>query len=370
MLFHHYRPRQTWGDFTSRLSNHMASARKIAKEAGVSIGTVSRVLNNKAGVSDDTRRRVMEVAQGLNYALPKRLPLTMTAVTHIGMLVKPVSETSILANPFYADVYHGVEQACSDLDIHLAFNVMEIGDERLRRLPTLLNDERIGGLITLGALPPGVVDELTRTTDVPLVMVDNWAPDTPWDSVMMDNTGGMSQIVEHLIAQGHRQIVFVAGPEHPSIVERQHGYETTMLRHGLLPQIIETPDLGIPDGEAAAEVLIEDHSAATAVACANDMQAIGVIRRLTQQGLAVPDQVAVAGFDDIQMASFIQPTLTTVHVDRVAFGRLAVDLLLGRVTAPSRPAVRCTMSVMLVARESTKAYSPVYSANHAVAVAG
>ncbi|MFZ1771189.1 MAG: LacI family DNA-binding transcriptional regulator [Caldilinea sp.] len=331
----------------------MASARKIAKEAGVSIGTVSRVLNNKMGVSEDTRRRVMEVAQGLNYTLPKRLPLPMLAVTHIGLLAKPVSETSILANPFYADVYHGVEQACSDLDIHLAFNVMEIADERLRKLPTLLNDERIGGLITLGALPHSVVAALTRVIDAPCVMVDNWAPNTPWDSVMMDNTGGMSAVVAHLIAQGHQQIVFVAGPEHPSIVERQAGYEGAMHQHGLTPQIIETPDLGIPDGEAAAEMLIEVHSDATAVVCANDMQAIGVIRRFTQQGIAVPEQIAVTGFDDIQMASFIQPTLTTMHVDRVALGRLAVDLLLGRVNAPWRPAVRCTMSVSFVMREST-----------------
>ncbi|MFO7631468.1 MAG: LacI family DNA-binding transcriptional regulator [Caldilinea sp.] len=331
----------------------MASARKIAKEAGVSVGTVSRVLNHKAGVSEDTRRRVMEVAQGLNYALPKRLPLPMTAVTHIGLLVKPVSETSILANPFYADVYHGVEQACSDYGIHLAFNVLDISDDQLRKQPTLLGDERIGGLITIGALPQAIVDGLMRSSQTPLVMVDNWAAGTSYDSVMLDNVGGMSAVISHLIECGHRDILFVTGPEHPSIVERQGGYEETMHRHGLTPQFIETPDLNSKDGEAAAEVLIEDHSQVTAVACANDMQAIGVIRRLAQEGICVPAQIAVTGFDDIQMASFIQPTLTTVHVDRVAFGRLAVELLMGRASAPWRPAVRCTMSVSLAVRNSS-----------------
>lgn len=331
----------------------MASARKIAKEAGVSVGTVSRVLNNKSGVSEDTRRRVLEVAQELNYALPKRLPLPMGSITHIGLLVKPVSETSILANPFYADVYHGVEQACSEFGIHLAFNVLDVTDERLRKLPTLLGDERIGGLIAIGALPGAVIDELAGAVDVPLVMVDNWSADMPWDSVMMDNVGGMSSVVRHLIELGHKEIVFVAGPDHPSIVERQTGYEETLRRHGLTPQIIETPDLSIADGEVAADVLIEDHNQATAVACSNDMQAIGVIRRLAQEGIHVPSQMAVTGFDDIQMASFLQPSLTTMHVDRVALGRLAVELLMGRVNSPSRPAVRCNLGVSLVVRESS-----------------
>lgn len=331
----------------------MASARRIAKEAGVSVGTVSRVLNNKPGVSEDTRRRVMEVAQGLNYALPRRLPLPISALTHIGLLVKPVSETSILANPFYADVYHGVEQACSDYGIHLAFNVLDVAEERLRKEPTLLSDDRIGGLITIGALPDSVIDALEHSNDAPLVMVDNWVTGASYDSVMIDNVGGMSAAIKHLIECGHRKIVFVAGPDHPSIVERLSGYESTMRQHGLAMQVIETPDLDSRDGEAAAEVLIGDHSQATAVACSNDMQAIGVIRRLQQQGIRVPAEVAVTGFDDVQLASFVQPALTTVHVDRVMLGKLAVELLMGRVRAPLRPAVRCNLSVSLVVRDST-----------------
>jgi DNA-binding LacI/PurR family transcriptional regulator len=336
----------------------MVSARKIAKEAGVSIGTVSRVLNNKAGVSEDTRRRVMEIAQGLNYVLPRRLPLTMTATTHIGLLVKPVSESSILANPFYADVYHGVEQACSEYGIQLAFNVLEVTDDHLRKPPTLLSDERIGGLIVIGALPRAVVEAVARASATPIVLVDNWAPDTPWDCVMIDNLGGMAAVVEHLIEQGHRQIIFVSGPDHPSIVERRTAYEEVMRTHQLAAQIIETPDLSIRDGEVAADMLLEDHTEATAVVCSNDAQAIGVIRRLTQEGICIPRQMAVSGFDDVQMASFIQPTLTTAHVDRVAFGRLAFELLLGRIQAPHRPVVRCTMCAPLVVRESTLSSKP------------
>lgn len=331
----------------------MASARKIAKAAGVSIGTVSRVLNNKAGVSEDTRRRVLEVAHDLNYALPRRLPLAMTTVTHVGLLVKPFAETSILANPFYADVYHGVEQACSDYDIQLAFNVLDVANERLRKLPTLLGDERIGGLILIGALPHAVVEALGQASAAPRVLVDNWAPDLPGDSVMLDNVGGMSAVVEHLVAQGHRRILFVSGPEHPSIVERQRAYEDVLVRRHLQPQVIETPDLNIGDGEVAADMLLENHRDVTAVVCANDMLAIGVMRRLMQEGVQVPEEMAVSGFDDVQMASFIQPALTTVHVDRAAFGRLAMEMLLGRIRSPQRPPVRCTLGVQLVVRAST-----------------
>ena len=329
----------------------MASTRKIAQQAGVSIGTVSRVLNNKAGVSEETRRRVLEVAQELNYAPHKRMPLSLVNVTHLGLLVRPM-EPSLTSSPFYSDVYHGVEQVCRDLGISLTFSTLDSTDNRLRSLPALVRDERISGVVLVGALAPAIVEAVAAAVTVPMVLVDNWYPGCAWDAVMLDNAGGMLAATERLIALGHRSIVFVNGPDHPSIVERRAGYEAAMRRHDLPSRMVSAPYLGTEDGEAAADELVRRWPEASAILCSNDLQAIGVLKRLNELGQRVPDDFSLVGFDDISMASVTNPPLATVSVDRTAFGRLAVELLLGRVGTLSRPPVRCVMGVALKERPS------------------
>lgn len=329
----------------------MPSTRKIAEQAGVSVGTVSRVLNNKVGVSDDVRRRVLEVAQQMNYAPIKRSPLPMVSTTHIGLLVRPLGE-NLMASPFYADVYHGVEQICSELRINLYFSSVDSFEGRVRNLPTLMDDDRIGGLVLVGAMAPSVIEQVAGASQLPVVLIDNWYADCRWDSVMLDNSGGVAQATERLIRLGHTQIVFVSGPDHPSVVERRAGYAGVMQRHSLPVQIVYMPDLGIEEGVQAAARIADKLPQVTAVICSNDMQAFGLMRRLTQLGCHIPEEISVVGFDDVSMATLTYPPLATVNVDRIAFGRLAVELLLSRVQSPGRPPVRCTMSVKFVERAS------------------
>jgi LacI family transcriptional regulator len=332
----------------------MPSTRTIAEQAGVSVGTVSRVLNNKGGVSDDVRRRVLGVAQELNYAPTKRLPLPVVNVTHIGLLVRPLGE-NLMASPFYADVYHGVEQICSELRINLSFSSVDAVEGRVRNLPTLVGDERIGGLVLVGAMAPSIIQQLAAASQLPIMLVDNWHPSCQWDSVMLDNADGIRQASNRLFDLGHKQVVFVSGPDHPSVVERRLGYVDAMRLHSLSPHIVYVPELGIGEGDGAAEEIIKTLPETTAVICSNDMQAFGMMRRLAQLGYRIPEDISVVGFDDVSMASLTFPPLTTVHVDRVAFGRLAVELLMSRVQYPKRPPVRCTMAVSLVNRSSVAA---------------
>lgn len=329
----------------------MPSTRKIAEQAGVSVGTVSRVLNNKIGVSDDVRRRVLEVAQQMNYAPTKRHPLPLVSTTHIGLLVRPLGE-NLTASPFYADVYHGVEQVCSELRINLYFGSVDSVAGRVRNLPPLVGDERIGGLVLVGAMAPSVIEQVAAASQLPLVMIDNWYAGCRWDSIMLDNSGGVLEATERLISLGHRQIVFVSGPDHPSITERRAGYTGAMQRHGLPVHVVYVPELGIEEGVSAAGIIADTLPAATAIICSNDMQAFGMMRRLAQLGYHIPEDISVIGFDDVSMATLTYPPLTTIHVDRLAFGRLAVELLLSRVQSPNRPSVRCTMSVRFVERAS------------------
>ena len=139
----------------------MSNTRKVAELADVSIGTVSRVLNNKPGVSEPTRQRVLAVAQELGYAAPKRVPVGRSQITHLGLLIRP-TEPDPISNPFYSDIYHSVEQSCRDLQINLSFSALDMGGNRLRSLPALTNDERISGLILVGAIPEAVIESLLR----------------------------------------------------------------------------------------------------------------------------------------------------------------------------------------------------------------
>ena len=328
----------------------MPSTRKIAEQAGVSVGTVSRVLNNKDGVSDDVRRRVLEVAQELNYAPAKRLPLPVVNMTHIGLLVRPLGE-NLMASPFYADVYHGVEQICSERRINLSFSSVDAVEGRVRNLPTLVADERIGGLVLVGAMAPSVVERLADASQLPVVLIDNWFPNCRWDSVMLDNAGGVSPSHRASDRTGpYRGGVcqWTGSPQCRRTAHRLQRSDAAVT--GSPRKIIYVGELGIGEGDAAAEEIVRNLPGTTAVICSNDMQAFGVLRRLAQLGCQIPGDISVVGFDDVSMATLTFPPLTTVNVDRIAFGRLAVELLMSRVQSPGRPPVRCTMAVNMVER--------------------
>ena len=336
----------------------MSNTRKVAELADVSIGTVSRVLNNKPGVSEPTRQRVLAVAQELGYAAPKRVPVGRSQITHLGLLIRP-TEPDPISNPFYSDIYHSVEQSCRDLQINLSFSALDMVGGRLRSLPVLTNDERIGGLILVGAIPEAVIESLLHAlyarhgnNGFPLVLVDNLIPRSAWDAVVIDNATGTALSVEMLTKQGHRHITLIGGPDHPSIVERTNAYVQTMLQNGLQPVVVSADGLDPQDGEAAVGKILREQPTTTAIICSNDSQAVGALRRLNELGCAVPEEVSVVGFDDIAMAELTLPRLTTIRVDRVAMGRIAVELLLNRIRTPERAPIKSVVGVTLVERDS------------------
>ncbi len=326
-----------------------ASTRKVAQHAGVSIGTVSRVLNNKAGVSEATRQRVLAVMHELRYAPPKRSSLPV--VTHIGLLVRPFPQ-ALLFNAFYGDVYHGVEQMCRDHGITMSLSTLDLSGGTLASLPVLLADERIGGIILLGALGPEIVETVAASVHVPLVLVDNWYPRCPWDAIMIDNQAGMSLATEYLIGRGHRHISLVGGPPHPSIIERRAGYEQALRERHLKPFVAPQSDMEPDNGEAAVEDLLRARPETTAILCSNDSLAVGVLKRLRLLGRRVPEDISVVGFDDIALAQHTLPPLTTMRVDRRGLGRSAVELLLGRLNILDRAPTKLLVSVALVERAS------------------
>lgn len=327
------------------------TVRQIANRAGVSIGTVSRALNNKPGISEETRQLVFSVAQELGYTPPRNIPLPSLAVSHLGILFRPFPET-LLANPFYADVLFGVEQICNQYHINISLNTLDYTGNTLRTRPTLINDERIRGVVLLGAIPQTIINSIFDSTNIPFVLVDNDFKCCRWDSVMVDNRDGLRKATEHLINYGHQNIAFISGPDHPSIVERREAHEQVMREHNLKPYIITMPELGTAEGGMAVSQVLDEAPQTTAFLFSNDSQAVGGLKKLQAFGFRVPEDFSLVGFDNITLTQFSTPPITTIHVDRIALGQLATHLLLGRIIHPDRPAVHTTLGVYLVDRAS------------------
>jgi LacI family transcriptional regulator len=261
-------------------------------------------------------------------------------------------DDSLPANPFYSEVFHGIEQVCQEFRINLSFSSLDVINGRLRSLPALINDERVSGIVLIGAIPRRMIESVVASAQLPVVLVDNGFPECAWDTVMMDSTRGITLATELLVSRGHRHITLIGGPGHPSIVERRAGYEQVMQRHDLTPTVVVSDDLGIAEGEWAVVELLRQAPETTAIVCSNDSQAIGVSRKLRELGYMVPDDFSLVGFDDIQMARLASPPLTTVRVDRRALGEVAIQLLLGRIGTPERLPTKAVVGVELIERGS------------------
>lgn len=329
----------------------MANIRQVADKAGVSIGTVSRVMNNKPGVGTETRRLVLEAAQELHYNFPKR-SYASSNVAHLGFVNHPFAQ-DITSNPFYADVFHGVEQICRELHINLSYSTLGFTGSRLHALPPLFKENYVSGLFIVGGgIPREIIEALRNSTQVPFVLVDNYFPDCRWDAVVTDNFRGIKLAVEYLVDRGHRHIALIGGPDHPSIVERRDTYLEILKCQNLTPIVKTAPNLSPEDGQWGVEEILRTAPETTAIICSNDEQAVGALKKFTELGYSVPNDFSLVGFDDINMAQFTNPPITTVCVDRVTMGQVAAQLLLDRIKFPNRPVMKIILGVKLIERAS------------------
>lgn len=331
-----------------------ATLRDVAKLAGVSIGTASQALNNRPHVLPETRERVLCAAQTLGY-VPRHQSEAASQLDVIGMLTKHDIGPPAQFNVFFSHVQAGVESECRAHKISLMFANVEV-DESNHPLewPRMIEDNHIDGLILVGTYIEEAIGSLKRRLDKPIVLVDGYAPNYSFDSVLIDNIGGATQAVSHLIACGHRHIGLIgsnpASP--PDILERREGYLRTLRAHGITDAYIEDGLMRREEGYAALQRLLRRAPQITAVFVTNDDTAIGVMHAAHDMGLHVPDDLSIVGFDDIDLAAEVHPALTTVHVYKSWLGRLGVQRLIERVRTPDQPLLTITVATHLVERAS------------------
>jgi DNA-binding LacI/PurR family transcriptional regulator len=332
----------------------------VAREAGCSISTVSKVMNGSGSISDETRVRIMEVANRLGYTPQAAARMLKNRRTENVGLIFHQSTDRLFSNPFFSIVIAGVEEVLTESNYNLL-----LGRGRAGRVdwefPKFLRERFIDGLLLLGSIHPDVLDRISQTA-LPFVLMDhplvNGAP--RGDSIQSDGEKGARQAVEHLVSLGHRRIAMLAAEvENPSTLSRNAGYLAALASAGLAP-----PDGGVvraphdeEGGEAAIEVLLRQVGHPDALFCVNDAMAIGAMRALARHGLKVPRDLSVVGFDDIQPSAYQTPPLTTVRVDMKEMGRCGARCLLERLQGVDQPSRHHLMDVELVVRESTIARS-------------
>ncbi len=330
----------------------MATIKEVAEYAQVSVATVSRVVNNSGYVSDDLRERVQEAMQTLNYkpsALARSLRRQETLT--IGVLLPQLDQ------PFFSTLTFAIEKTLFDRGYRTLICSSEESDAREASYIDMLLRQRVDGVIVV---PTGrSAENIAHLVEarVPVVLVDRDIPDLPINRVLVDNRQGAHDAMMHLLQQGHRNIALIGGPPYSesmlkraegayqAFVEMQVDYDPDLVVMGTLPQF----ELGYK----TARTLLQLPKPPTAIFAFNDVIAIGAMHAAAELGLHLPADLSVIGYDDIPLARYIIPELTTVAQPIYQIGEHAAEMLLRRLKHPAAPPESITLSAALTVRKST-----------------
>jgi LacI family transcriptional regulator len=325
---------------------------EVAQRAGVSAMTVSRVVNGRGRVDSETRQRVEEAIQALDY-VPNRIArgLISQKTQTIGIIVPDI------VNPFFAPVVRGAESAARKAGYRVLLCNSE-GDLRLER--EYIEDlvaHRVEGLLLAPASDRSRSSILSLLRGgFPLVLIDRALPDADCDLIVSDNTQGARRLIEHLIAIGHREIAHVSDAEDTSTGrERLRGYREALEAAGIpfQPELVIRTTVDRIGGYRAAQEILARHLLPTAIFAVNNMTAVGTMEALRERNLSVPKDMGLVCFDDVEHLAVVSPILTVIDQPAETFGSLGVQLLLERMTgkANSRPR-RIILQTDLIVRQS------------------
>jgi DNA-binding LacI/PurR family transcriptional regulator len=328
------------------------SIKDIARLARVSHPTVSRALQNSPLVNPQTAEKIRKIADEAGYrasAVARGLVTRRTRT--IGLVVTTV------ADPFASEVVCGVEQTANDHGYSVFLADSNADPVREKKVVQSLAERRVDGIIVTSSRVGALYLPLLKEMMVPIVLVNDQYPGAFVHSVMIANFEGMRAVAEHLIGLGHRRIAFI-GDEigYQSDVERLAGYQAALDAAAIaaMPELVVRGNGKAEAAMDAVEKLLTLTEPPTAVCCYNDMTALGAMRQIRAHGLRVPDDISVAGFDDLFFASYLQPPLTTVRQPMRRMGKLAMESLFALMSG-AESVTQIKVDAELVVRESTGA---------------
>ncbi len=351
------------------------TAKDVAQQAQVSVGTVSRVFNNHSNVSAEIRQRVLKVAADLGYFRNGNSGQVSTyrpdphGLKDVGFLYcSSIEQTPATMDPYWAPIFHGVESASRQSNIKITYRTITDIRDQPHVLTALLYEMRLGGVLLVGQADADTIAAI-QATKTPIVQVDNYVPDLsqPIDTILPDNFLGAKLAMDYLFSYGHQRIAFIGGPgivePRPpyriySTQQRWVSYSMAFLDRGLPihNDLVEAGNLTMKGGYDACKRLIERKAHFSALFCVDDVTAIGAMKALREAGRRIPEDVSLIGFDGIDLGQHVTPALSTIRVDATALGTIALKTLLERVNTPNMPYVTTLIGVDLLKRESVATY--------------
>jgi DNA-binding LacI/PurR family transcriptional regulator len=299
----------------------------IAKVAGVSHTTVSRALRGNPSISQETASRVRQVADELGYVPNKAASGLKTRRSGIlGVIVRRI------VDPFFGEVLDGIEEVLSEKGYSLFLAASQRDLDREETIVRLMSERRVDGVIICSTQVGEEHRQQLEQFGVPTVLINNQAADDITHSVYHNDAEGSRQLTRYLIELGHTKIAYLGNARAGRTTEdRKQGYMNEMRRH-LLPvppeYVIEGPNGLAGGGKAGTLEFLEQRSPPTGIICYNDVMAIGAIRTLNEAGFRVPDDISITGFDNIDLAAYVSPPLTTFDQPKHELGRQAALMML------------------------------------------
>ncbi|NKQ55828.1 LacI family transcriptional regulator [Amycolatopsis sp. K13G38] len=330
----------------------MVGIKDVARRAGVSIGTVSNVVNRPQVVSAATRSRVLSVIEELGYVRDESARQLRAGRSRIMALL-----VLDLANPFFVDVARGAEEAAHNEGLNvITCNSGQRVDLEASYL-SMLAQQRVRGVLLSPVDTTGEALETFRRSGIPYVFVDRKVPAVEASSVSVDDVAGGSLAARHLLETGHERIAFVNGPAIlTQCRERERGVRAALEGSGAHLSVLETAALDVASGRDAGARLLGMSPRPTAVFCANDLLALGVLQAMVGAGVRVPAEMAIVGYDDIEFAGAAAVPLTSVRQPAKRLGRTAAELLIAETTESDEPFEHqeVVFAPELVVRDSTR----------------
>jgi LacI family transcriptional regulator len=332
--------------------------REIAKRARVSTATVSRVVNHVPTVNPQMAKRVWNVVEELGYYPNTQARALVSGRSRIfGLIISDIT------NPFFPEIVQGFETIAVQHRYEILLSSTGHDPKRMESSVRRMIERRVEGVAVLTfGLEESLLEHL-QVRKVPLVFVDV-GPQRPWISnIRIDYLHGIRQAVQHLAALRHGRIAFISGPLRlRSAATRQQAFLRSMREIGLEadPALLVEGDHTMEGGMTAFAKLLAQSAPPTAVICSNDMTAIGVMRKSHEAQIAIPRDLSVVGFDDIRLAQFVIPPLTTIQMSQAELARLAFNALMTDVEreVPSPNGTEYVLKTNLVLRQSTRLISP------------
>ncbi|TFE22850.1 LacI family DNA-binding transcriptional regulator [Cohnella luojiensis] len=331
----------------------------IAKAAEVSVTTVSRALNGYTDVNEETKKKILRIADELKYSpnIAARSLIVKKTKT-LGLLLSGITRSSIKDNIAF-EILCGMNDRSGELDYDLVLFNTTSQKQRMKSYKSLCLERGVDGVIIMGIrLDDPYLQEIVQSS-IPCVLIDIPLAEKNVGSVSTDNVSGAYQATEHLIRGGHKHIGFINGHAQAYVsIKRLEGYRLALLDHDIeyREEFIADGSFSENGGYESAIMLATKHPEITALFCASDLMAIGAIQGLKNIGKTVPENVSIVGFDNIAISGYCSPTLTTIHQNKYDMGyraaQMLVDMLEGRQVHP-----HLTLPAELVERQSVRILS-------------